>query len=1023
MRLKKRRLACSLLLAALTASTFGGVWPGSLAEAGESAAASSKPGQAATAAVNPLVASTATAAATTAATAAAPGATTAAAPAGSQAGGATASAEPYYADAAKLWADRGAKPAAAPIVIDAAQFAAKSAGAKTAVAPFEGKSSVLLWEPGKDNWIEYRVTAPSDGLYEIHAGYRPFSGSGYRKPITWDVRLDGKHPFREAAAVMLYRQWKDAAPVKQDADGNDIRPKSLDISDWTVKPLIDSGGAYSEPLQWFVAAGSHTLRIESDEPVALESIRLVPASPPQRYAEAVKPYPAQTAAPSAAVQTIQAENIKAKNDSAIQVASDTDPRTVPLAKGKITFNSIGGAKWQNQNQELAWSFSVPESGMYRIGMRSLQNVISQKASFRKIMFDGKVPFQELLEYRFPYAAGWQGTILGDDGGKPYDIYLEKGEHTFSMAVTHHPFKPVLLGIEEALGRLRDIDHDLKALTGGTNDKNRTWNSQRDYPDLPGRLKEAAELMSAAAKQMTAVNGRTDNVSQSLATSVKDIGGLLAKVDDIPYHADQVAAIQEKISGFLQILVQQPLQLDEIYIVPAGQGFPEMEASFWAQIVGSVQNFFYSFDSKSKLSELEDNVLNVWAYRGRDYVNLMQELADEMFTPDTGIRVKVNLLPNTQLLLLAGAAGVQPDIALGLGQDLPVDYAIRGSVADLSQFPDFDQIYKRYSPGSWLAFYYDKGYYALPETQSFQVLYYRKDVMNRLGLRIPETWDEVYGLLPNLQQNYMNFYVSPKEYLMYFYQNQAEFFRPDGMKSAMDTPQAFQSFKMWTDLFNIYAMEKEVPSFFQHFRDGSMPIGIADYNMYVQLSSAAPELNGAWGIAPLPGVRQSNGEIARWAGGGQSAGVIFNKSHKKEQAWAFMKWWLSADMQERYGSDLEAFYGTAFRWNTANIEAFAKLPWKREDANVILNQWKWYKEVPNLPGSYFISRELTNAWNRTAVDGMNYRSSLETAVMDIERELRRKQQEFGFVDENGKPLKTMDLPVVSEPWKGVDSYVK
>ncbi|UUZ97527.1 extracellular solute-binding protein [Paenibacillus sp. P25] len=273
--------------------------------------------------------------------------------------------------------------------------------------------------------------------------------------------------------------------------------------------------------------------------------------------------------------------------------------------------------------------------------------------------------------------------------------------------------------------------------------------------------------------------------------------------------------------------------------------------------------------------------------------------------------------------MSNAAGIQPDVALGLSQDLPVDYAIRNSIVDISKFPDFKELYNRYSPGSWLPFYYNQGYYAVPETQSFQVLYYRKDILSKMGLSLPDTWDDVYDMLPTLQQNYMNFYVNPKEYMMFIYQNQADFFNKEGSKTVLDSPEGFKAFRQWTDLFNIYALEREVPSFYQHFRKGVMPIGIADYNMYIQLSAAAPELNGRWGIAPIPGTKRPDGTVTRWAGGGQTSGVIFKASKKQEQAWEFLKWWDSADVQERYGSDLEAFNGVSFRWNTSNLEAFTK----------------------------------------------------------------------------------------------------
>jgi ABC-type glycerol-3-phosphate transport system substrate-binding protein len=930
--------------------------------------------------------------------------------------------EPYYAEMLASWQQKGIKAGDAAIDIKGSAPSAQSDPSVATIGSYEGKNNVLIWNSPKESWIEYTIDMPKDGLYEIQVSYRSVTGSAARRPISWDVQLDGKHPFREASSIALYRQWKDDSPIKKDIDGNDIRPKSLDISTWVTKPLIDSGGAYAQPLQWYFSKGTTKLRLQGYEPIAIEAIKLVPQALIPLYKDAAATYPQSKPSQAEAI-TIQAEKVASKNDSSIQMVSDSNPRSIPAYKGRILFNTIGGKKWWDQNQEITWDIDIPESGKYKLATRALQNTVSQKASFRRIAIDGKVPFQELLAYRFPYSSSWGGVPIQDDQGKAYEIYLEKGTHTLSMASTHAPFKGALIAIEEVLDVLRNIDQDLKSLTGGVVDKNRTWKITQELPELPESLKLVSDKMRVLSENIAQINGSRDDISESLKNSVNDIEEMLIKVDDIPYYADQIATMQEKIGTFIDKLRQQPLQLDEIYVAPVEKNFPNMKASFLAEMTGMVVNFFYTFQSKDSLSNLDPNVLNIWVHRGRDYVNQLQDITDEMFTPETGIKVKFNLLPNTQLLVLSNAAGLQPDIALGLAQDLPVDYAIRNSIFDLSQFPDFQEIYKRYSPGSWLPLYYNKGYYALPETQSFQVLYYRKDILSRLGLSIPNTWEDVYDMLPTLQQNYMNFFLKPTEFIPFVYQNGAQFFDTEGIKTAMDTPEGFKAFKQWTDMFNIYAMQQEVPSFYQHFRKGDMPIGISDYNMYIQLSAAAPELNGSWGIAQMPGTVQKDGTLARWAGGGQTTGVIFKSSKHKDEAWKFMKWWTSADIQERYGSDLEAFNGVAFRWNTASAEAFAKLPWKREDANVILKQWSWYKDIPNLPGGYFVAREINNAWNRSVVDGTNFRSSLETTILDINRELRRKQQEFGFIDENGRVIKTMDLPVIDKPWDGVNPYVK
>jgi len=929
--------------------------------------------------------------------------------------------EPYYAEVLKRWREQGVPEGEAEVVVDGSAPAARSDDSLFRVADYNGAQNVLIWQSTDTSWVEYEVDVPAEGLYELHVTYHPLLGNGWTRPIVWDMKLDGERPYRETAAITLFREWRDKGPIQISEDGDQIRPTSLDISTWRTKPIYDSGAAYAEPLLWHFEQGKHTLRLEGYEPVAIQDIRLVPPKSPKPYAEVSAGY-RTVQGTGAEITTLQAEAMTIKNDASIQMFSDRDRRTVPLAKGRITYNTVGGVRWDWPLQEITWNFEVEETGLYKIAMRSLQDRFSQKASFRTIRIDGEVPFKELLAYRFPYDSDWKGTVLRSETGEPYAFYLEKGAHSLSMTLTHSTVSPIVRGIENLTLLLQAVQRDLTALTGGQVDLNRTWNIERELPDLTERLELAAANLDVLSDAMREVNGRKDSTSEGFRTSASDIRSLLRTVNDIPYRQEEIASIEEKINNFVVNLYKQPLLLDEIYIAPLEASFPDMTAGGFEKIAGVFANFAYSFDTRDSLSDMDDRELNVWVQRGRDYVTQLQELADESFTPETGIRVKVNLLPNPQLLVMAGAAKLQPDVAIGLSQDLPVDYAIRGSVHDLSQFPDFGEIYERFSPGSWLPVYYDKGYYAVPETQSFQVLYYRKDIMRQLGLDIPDTWEDVYDLLPTLQQHDKNFYVNPQEFIPYIYQNGADFFTKDGFRTALDTPEGFRAFKQWTDLFNTYAMEREVPSFYQHFRNGTMPIGISDYNMYVQLSAAAPELNGRWGIAVIPGTKQEDGTVARWAGGLQTTGVIFESSGKKDEAWQFLKWWISANVQERYGADLESINGVSFRWNTANVEAFVRLPWKKEDAEVILQQWRWYKDKANPPGGYFMGRELSNAWIRAVVDGMNYRSSLEQAIVDINRELLRKQQEFGFVDAEGRPVKPLEYPVVDRPWEGVNAYV-
>lgn len=131
----------------------------------------------------------------------------------------------------------------------------------------------------------------------------------------------------------------------------------------------------------------------------------------------------------------------------------------------------------------------------------------------------------------------------------------------------------------------------------------------------------------------------------------------------------------------------------------------------------------------------------------------------------------------------------------------------------------------------------------------------------------------------------------------------------------------------------------------------------------------------------------------------------------------MKWWLSTDTQASFANDLENYYGIEFRWYPANVEAIKRMPWEPEEKATVLEQMKWFKAVPYIPGgSYMTTREVQNAWTRTVIDKGNYREQLERSIDEIRREIVRKQMEFDLVDKEGAVIRKLDIPQVPYPGK-------
>ena len=564
----------------------------------------------------------------------------------------------------------------------------------------------------------------------------------------------------------------------------------------------------------------------------------------------------------------------------------------------------------------------------------------------------------MLHYGFDYHKEFEITTLADSQGKPFRFYMRKGTHTIRMTADSSVLEPINLALQDTLAQLADYDRHIRLITGNYSksafdaniDSTRTWDMVKYDPDVAAKLQGFIQRLSDIRNYINGVNGRNSDLSQAIETSIDMLNDMLTDVNEVPNKINDFSTIQSNIGTWMSTLTQEPLLFDYAVVRTPDTVTGLKVPTALARVPYAVKDFGRSFFMDYDLSkENKDDALTIWIQRGRDYADLLRELVDQDFTPKTGIQVNINLMPNPNMLVLGNAAGDVPDVALGIGESTPADYAMRGAVEDLSKYPGFDDVAKRFIPGVQRALTYNGGTYGLPEVQNFQMLFYRTDILENLHLEVPDTWDDVFNILPTLQENGMTINFPKADFSTLFFENGAEPYSPDGLRSTLTSAAGLKAFKQWTDLYTKYNLPIDIPAFFQHFRDGDIPIGVADFNTYVQLLVAAPEITGHWKIAPLPGVKQASGEVARWSQQGLSAAMIMKKSAHKDQAWQFLQWWTSADVQAQYANDIESFYGMEFRWNTANVEAMQSLSWPSDDLKAIREQARWAKNMPVCAG--------------------------------------------------------------------------
>ncbi|MDQ0875264.1 hypothetical protein QFZ77_003923 [Paenibacillus sp. V4I3] len=518
--------------------------------------------------------------------------------------------DPNYFEKLDQWKKEGASTDHnGTMSIPGSKLVSQSANANVTIGPYNEKNGVLIWTALRDEWIEYEVDVAQGGLYTIEMSYNPFVGTKYRKPIALNLTVDGSSPYLESKSVELYRHWKDKFPIRKDDKGDEIRPTADDKSGWLSWELRDLSGVYEDPLTWYLKPGKHRIRLAGSDPFALESITFKAPHKTTDYKTVRSMWPTNVAAVQADPIVIEAEQLLWKNDSSISLAYDNDIASTPSVRGHITYNVIDGSRWSSNNQEISWNIDVPETGYYKIAMRAEQSYVSNRSSFRQIKINGKVPFAELKAYRFMYASGWKGITLADDRDNPYEFYLEKGTNTISMRVTWAPLSSIASDLDHTIGELSKLSADLRTLTGGVDDKNRTWDFKNDLPIFVEQLQGVHDDLNGVRERMAVINGRPDAVTQALVTVQKDMEDLLKNPDEIPYNASILNRLQGRVAEQIKQLTYQPLQLDRIYVVPIEQPLPKILPTFYEKWEGAVINFIDSF--KSKRTTNKEDMVFVW----------------------------------------------------------------------------------------------------------------------------------------------------------------------------------------------------------------------------------------------------------------------------------------------------------------------------------------------------------------------------------------------------------------------------
>ena len=654
----------------------------------------------------------------------------------------------------------------------------------------------------------------------------------------------------------------------------------------------------------------------------------------------------------------------------------------------------------------------------------------------------------------------------------FEFYLSEGRHTIEFEVSLGDMAELLGKVETSVMQLNEYYRKIRMITGATPDAYRDYGFARQIPTVLLGMDEECQNLRNISAEFEEIIGAKGEHTVMLEKMALQLDKMSHNTDKIAPGMDTFKTNIGGMSTWLLERRNQPLEIDYIKIQPIEEKLPKAEANFFQAMAfefsSFIMSFFADYNSQGAMSEMKDKnkIVEVWlgssapvmgglSLAGRDQAQVIRQMVVD-FTADTDIQVNLKLVAGGSLLPSV-LAGVGPDIAVANGGGDAVNFAIRSAVLPLNYEKDkdgnlvpveyskgdpsrgiksFDEVREYFTPAALTPLTLhddsvaDKSHlqvFGLPECQTFPMLFYRKDILVDLDLEVPTTWNELFEIVPILQKKNLDIGIAPGmlPLLTFMFQQNLSLYKGDGIEINLDANLALDSFKRMTKLYTEYKFPVEF-DFANRFRSGDMPISIQYYDAYNQLMVFAPEIRGLWEFVPMPGtirdrmpedagIEYQETENGMIIDNSSPAGVICtlmmrSSAAKKneENAWAFMQWWVSTQTQGRFGSELVAMMGAAAKYPTANVEALNNMPWPTSDAKNLQEQFKHLKAVPEVPGSYIVTRYVDFAWKDVYNNGESAVEKVQDYIVDINKELTRKRTEFDMpVIERDKMGKRLD----------------
>ncbi|MDD6265432.1 MAG: extracellular solute-binding protein [Clostridia bacterium] len=894
----------------------------------------------------------------------------------------------------------------------------------------------------------FKVNIPETGNYSMRITYTTDTSllaqeqddisSEIPTTIERMIYIDDELPFTEARYLYFPRVWEyeyqtddDGNFITADVDtldgyngrvltfpkdknGNDTRPRRWEVVKWQTYYVRDWLGYEMDPLQFYFTEGEHTVTLVSNrEAMVISKIELYKYEEEKPYEEWLKDMKASGVKEikDATPVKIQFENPKYISVQNIIPSNDrTSSLSEPQDPAVIKYNYLDNG---TVNNWMLYDVEVPETGLYSISFRFRQNSLIGMFTSRRMRVNGEVQYREASFLRFKFNTAFQ-TSYATDGEQEFLIYLEKGVNQIQFEVVVGQMCEFIYDIEQMIDKLNDAYQTMLMITGPVPDTYRDYGFGRLCPEAIDTIAQAADLLYEIKDKINEMTGETSDNANALESYADLFKEMATNEYEIAPNFISFKNFIISLSDWLYSVLAQPVKLDYFIVGDVNEELPDPIPSSFQRMGFEIKAFFASFSMDYTTIGFRDDaataytdVIEMWAVADRETMLIQRYIVDNYFTPQEKISLRIKVI--TAGLQEAILAGIGPDVSF-LDTTNTITFGMRTALMPLEGYDGFDELMKEYPEAMTQKLTmvgkaagdteFKEHAYGIPTTLVFPMAFFRIDVLEELGIKIPDSWDELYDNMQTLGNKNLEVGV-PTGLVgteLFLYQLEGgDIWSEDGYSTGLDTNVALSAFQSICEMFTKYSSPYAYD--ITRFRTGEVPIMVIDDSIavYNQLMTFY-ELRGLWKMTPVIGTKNEDGTINRTAVANTQAMIMprgNSEGGHDEIVWRFMRWYCGTDSQTRQARETIAVGQPTSKYSTANIEALLAQKWTEEERTAVRSAVNNLVATKEYPGAYIIPTYLQFAFQDAVNNGSDPSSALLDQILDINKEITRKRKEFGL----------------------------